>query len=148
MIVTVDSNVLVYALDRQERDKNERAADLIARLLGRSDVLLTAQALGEFVNVVRRKRPDQLEEAIAQARDWAILFHVVATTSDHLLAAIHFAERHRLQFWDSVIWQAARSAGADHLLSEDMQNGLSLEGMTVIDPFNPANRERLDAVLR
>jgi predicted nucleic acid-binding protein len=148
VIVTVDSNVLIYAIDRRAEEKSILAADLMARLMGRPNVMLTAQALGEFVNVVRRKRPEQLEEAIEQASEWSILFDVIPTSSDHILSAFRFAERYRLQFWDAVIWQVARSAGADHLLSEDMQDGLALEGMTVIDPFAPGNAGKVAELLR
>jgi hypothetical protein len=37
--------------------------------------------------------------------------------------------------------------GADVLLTEGLQDGLSLEGMAVLNPFNAANRERLSDLL-
>lgn len=33
------------------------------------------------------------------------------------------------------------------LISEDMQDGLSIDGLTVVNPFNPANSALIDALL-
>ncbi len=38
-------------------------------------------------------------------------------------------------FWDALIIEAAVSAGADLLLTEDLQHGQRIEGLTVVDPF-------------
>ena len=58
-----------------------------------------------------------------------------------------FASRHQLQTWDAIIWQASTCAQADYLISEDMHDGLSIEGLTVVDPFNPSNAALIDALL-
>ena len=146
MRFTVDSNVLVYALIADDPDKHRIASDLMIRAM-LLDVVVTAQAMAEFVNVVRRKHPSHFDAALAQAKRWTTLMSIVETTGNHVLRAADFARRHRLQLWDSVIWQAARSAHAVLFLSEDLQDGLSLEGMTVLDPFNPANQSRLRELL-
>ena len=112
-----------------------------------ADAFLTAQVLGEFINVVRRKYPAFIEEAIDHAIRLSELFLVVNTTSQDVLNGAAFARRHRLQLWDSIIWQAARTGGATIFLSEDLQDGLSLEGMTVLNPFEPANADRIRQLL-
>ncbi len=146
MRITIDANVLFYSIDGEAADKQAIARDILARA-PLADAVLTAQALGEFLNAVRRRFPALFPEARVQA-DWlAGLMPIVATTGEHVRAAAAFAEAHRLQFWDSVIWQVARSAGAVFLLSEDMQDGLSLDGLTVLNPFNPANADRLENLL-
>ena len=33
------------------------------------------------------------------------------------------------------------------LLSEDMHDGLDLDGLTILNPFNPANTARIEAAL-
>lgn len=147
MRFTVDSNILVYAVDRGTPQKHRLASDLMIRA-ALLDAVLTAQALGEFLNVVRCKHPAHLPAAIEQAGRWAILFPVVATSAEHILAGARFAERHRLQLWDCVIWHAARSMQAAYFLSEDMQDGLSIDGMTIVNPFNPANEVLVREVLQ
>ena len=64
-----------------------------------------------------------------------------------MIRGADFARRHSLQYWDSVIWQVASAAGATALISEDMQDGLVLDGMMVINPFNAANDELVSLLL-
>lgn len=145
-MITFDTNVLVYAVDFQTPEKHRRARQLI-RLARDADVILAAQVLGEFVNAIRRRKPSLAPDALAQARRFATLFPVISTSADHIIAAAEFAERFKLQFWDSLIWQVTRSAGAAFFVTEDMQDGLSLEGMTVVNPFSTANEHLLRQLL-
>jgi predicted nucleic acid-binding protein len=143
---TLDSNILAYSLAEETGRKRDIARDILLRART-ADSVLAAQAVGEFLNVVRRKYPQYFEAAIDQARLWARLFPIAETSTDHVLDGADFARRHRLQLWDSILWQVARSAGAEIFVSEDLQDGLSIGGMTVIDPFDPANAEKLARLL-
>jgi predicted nucleic acid-binding protein len=40
-----------------------------------------------------------------------------------------------LSFWDALIVSTALSIGARRLLTEDMQHGRVIEGMTIENPF-------------
>ena len=40
-----------------------------------------------------------------------------------------------LSFWDALILEAALRGGADTLLTEDLQHGQRIEGLTVVNPF-------------
>ncbi len=54
-----------------------------------------------------------------------------------MTAALNLASVHRLQIWDAVILSAAASAGCRVLLSEDLQDGFTWNGVTVVNPFAP-----------
>ncbi len=57
----LDSNLLVYAVDRREPAKRERAREVLRRVGGAGSVALPAQVLSEFANACLRKlepRPD------------------------------------------------------------------------------------------
>ena len=57
----VDTNVLVYALDRREPEKRERAREVLRRVGGAGIAALPAQVLSEFRGACLRKvkpRPD------------------------------------------------------------------------------------------
>jgi predicted nucleic acid-binding protein len=128
-----DANVLLYAELEPDSNKGDRAAQLIAA--GASRGVLAAQALGEFLNVVRRRAPVAFEEAQRQAEAYRAVFTVVPTGAGIILEAAAFARRYRLQFWDAVIWRASVAGGAAILLSEDLQDGFAAEGMQVVNPF-------------
>ena len=53
------------------------------------------------------------------------------------------AARYQLQFFDAVIIAVARRAGATMLLSEDMHDGLTIDGLTILNPFREANAPKL-----
>jgi predicted nucleic acid-binding protein len=52
-----------------------------------------------------------------------------------VLAASELEERHTLSFWDAVVVEAARRAGATRLVTEDLQPGRDVGGGTVENPF-------------
>ena len=145
MRFTIDSNILVYAVASGSPDLQIIARDILIRAMN-SDAVLTAQAVGEFLNVMRRKFPPHYPAALAEARRWSTLFAVAPTSCDAIFQGAAFAARYRLQFWDGVIWQVARSMGASIFLSEDLQDGFSADGMTVLNPFIRDNHERLEEI--
>lgn len=144
--MSVDSNVLFYALDADAPEKQAIADSILERSLA-GLLILTTQAIGEFLNVTRRKRPSTFGEAALRAAVWNDLFPVVPTHPEHVLTGAQIAQRHKLQFWDAVMLATAAANGVDLLLSEDMQDGAILNGVTILNPFSPANRARLDEAL-
>ncbi len=42
---------------------------------------------------------------------------------------------HGWPFWDAMIWATAKRAGCRLLLSEDGQDGRTLGGVTIVNPF-------------
>lgn len=136
---SLDSNILVYAALEPGSGKGRTAADVIA--VATPAGILAAQALLEFVAVVRRRAPDLTAEAIAQAEAWASVFETAATTPLVMGAALRLVASHRFQVWDAVIWAASRDAGATLLLTEDLQDGFTLDGMTAVNPFGRSAAE-------
>ena len=66
---------------------------------------------------------------------------------DDLPAALDAVKRHKLAFWDAVLWGAARRVGARYLLTEDVQDGFDLDGLRFVDPFAPVNDLLIDEIL-
>ena len=50
-------------------------------------------------------------------------------------------------FWDAMLWTTARQAGCRLLLSEDLQDGQTLGGVTCVNPFAPRNATLVAAAL-
>ena len=137
--MSLDSNVLVYAALEQNSNKGVRARELINSAIPMG--VLAMQALLEFVAVIRRRAPALTPKAIAQAEAWAEVFEVAPTTPEVAKAAYVLVERHKFQVWDAVIWSAARMAGARVFFSEDLHNGMLLDGVRVLDPFAASEME-------
>jgi predicted nucleic acid-binding protein len=52
-----------------------------------------------------------------------------------IISASRLEEEHALSFWNALIVQAAIEAGAERLVSEDLQNGRRFGALTIENPF-------------
>jgi predicted nucleic acid-binding protein len=132
--VTLDSNILVYSLDRDAGERHRVALDLVERAAD-LDCVLTLQALAEFFAVVTRKAGMPVADAAAQITDWQMVFEVRAAAAQTLSRAIAAVSDHRLAFWDAMLWACAKEAGCKVIFSEDFQHGRTLEGVRFLNPF-------------
>ncbi|MBX9774896.1 MAG: PIN domain-containing protein [Xanthobacteraceae bacterium] len=135
--IALDSNILIYAELEPESDKGKRAADLILRAA--RDGVIAAQVLGEYLRFIQRRAPAAFEDAIRQVSIYQAAFLTPATTDVIITRACDFARDHRLQLWDCVVCAASIDAGAKVLMTEDVQDGRTLEGLRLINPFAAAN---------
>jgi predicted nucleic acid-binding protein len=132
----VDTNILVYAYDVADEKRHPVASERLGQLwTGRTGVIST-QVLQEFYVVATRKLAQPLpraaaREVIADYSTWP----VVQVDPTLVLSASMLEEREALSFWDALIVGAAQRAGVVRLLSEDMQDGRTIGGLTVENPF-------------
>ena len=143
--LSLDTNVLIYAIDRTDMAKHRRANEII-RGAAMVDTVLTQQVIGEYLNVILKRAPGQNVALRESAERLSRAFPVLQTPPSLLLPAYDLAVRYGLQFWDSLIVGVCLSHGITHLLSEDMQDGQSVEKLTILNPFNPANRVALEGL--
>ena len=85
---------------------------------------------------VTRKLASPLPAEVAEARvrDFSRL-PLVRLGAPLILAAIARSPRLRFSSWDALIVEAALAAGADRLLTEDLQHGQEINGLLVENPF-------------
>jgi predicted nucleic acid-binding protein len=130
----LDTNVLVYAFDQSEPDKRSIAIEIIAGKMGPYTV--SAQVLNEFYWTATRKlQPPLSNEAAKQVVEKLSLGYVVPIDALLVRQAIRLVEEARIPLWDAGIVVAARRAGANKLLTEDLNHGQVIAGVTILDPF-------------
>jgi predicted nucleic acid-binding protein len=126
----LDTGVLVYAFT------TDRRAGAAQALLERG-CLVSVQGLNEFANVARRRLGmswRELREALAAIRSLcpAVLPLDLATHDE----ALRVAERHGHSIFDALMIAAALRAKCGTLWSEDMQDGMVIDGrLRIVDPF-------------
>lgn len=132
----VDTNILVYAHDRSTGAKHNKARELVEALWDSGGGVLSTQVLQELCVNLRRKSgsPLSLDEVRLLIRDYAA-WEVVTNTPDSVLEALEIEIRYRVSFWDALIIQAARQAGASVLYSEDLAAGQRYGTIRVINPL-------------
>ena len=136
----VDTNVLFYAYDKTAAEKHRLAALLVRSLWQQGGAILSAQVLQEFYVNVTRKIPRPLPAARARGVVSAYCaWHLEQCTCETIMFAAEVQERHQLSFWDGLIVAAAAQAGAELLLSEDLNAGQVIEGVRITNPFDDSD---------
>jgi predicted nucleic acid-binding protein len=133
---TIDANVLIYAAVADDLERHRIAHALMKRAVG-CDCVLIVQALAEFFSASTRRAKLPANRASSLIESWLRLFPCHGATADTLRQAVQSRAAHRLSFWDAMLWVVARDAGCRYLLSEDLQAGRTLEGVTFVNPFVP-----------
>jgi predicted nucleic acid-binding protein len=144
--VALDTNVLVYALGVNDEKNQFLAIEILDRLPAASRVV-PIQAIGELFRVLVKKANLPPAEASDLANRWRNMAMTVDTTEALMMSAIELSAHHRFSIWDSVILAAAASVGCSLLLSEDMHEGFSWSGVTIVNPLKRPIDKRLAEVL-
>ena len=135
--VLVDTNVLVYAHDRGEFAKQERAIETLRHLQATGSGRLSAQCLAEFFSAITRGPAPRLTvvEAAMQVDRLARAWPVFDISWQIVLEATRGVREHQLAFWDAEIWATARLNQVPLVFSEDFPHGMSIEGVRFVNPF-------------
>lgn len=124
-----DTNVILYLLD--DGPKSDRAEALLAQ-----GGTISVQVLNEtLVNCLRKARmtPDEAADFLHAVRQLCAVRDLDLRSHD-IGRALN--ARHGFSVYDSMIVAAALLAGCDTLWSEDMQDGMMVEGqLRIRNPF-------------
>ncbi|MDE0060022.1 MAG: PIN domain-containing protein [Defluviicoccus sp.] len=143
---SLDTNILVYAVDRDAGERHRVSRELIGRA-ARCDCVLTVQALAEFFHATTRKNLLDPERAGAFLRGWRDVFEVTAADDSALIDAVDAVGEHRFSFCDAMLWSTARRSGCSAILTENMQHGRRLGGVAFLNPFAADAATRLAPLL-
>jgi prevent-host-death family protein len=146
MRVALDTNLLAYAEGMNGAERRDAAVAII-RQLPQEATIVPAQVLGELFNVLVRKGGRARTSARDALLTWRDTFPVFETSPEVVLRAASLAADHQLGIWDAVILAAASDAGCRLLLSEDLQEGFTWAGVTVVNPFASPQHPLLAALL-
>jgi len=132
----IDTNIIIYAYDVTAGKKHKAAENILADLWNSGLGVISTQVLQEFfVNVVQKiPKPIHKPQAKEIVKDF-LKWHVVVNTGDSIIDAIDICLRFGYSFWDSMIIEAAIKGGATVLISEDLQDGQVVSGVTIENPF-------------
>jgi predicted nucleic acid-binding protein len=125
----LDINILVYANANYPR----KSAALACLATGG---IVSVQVLNEFANILRKKQRRSWNDIAQALEDVRVLLDPPRPlTLDVHLSALTLARDRNLNLYDALIIAAALEAGCTELLSEDLQHGCTINGLTVRNPF-------------
>lgn len=118
--------------DPHDPAKRDRALALVEELGPR--IVVSTQVLQEFYWIATRKKilaPSAARSFIEELAQG----EVVPSSPALILAAIDLSFVTGYTLWDSLILQAAAESGCTRVITEELQHGQSIRGMTVENPF-------------
>jgi predicted nucleic acid-binding protein len=132
----VDTNVLVYAEDRDAGHKHDLARELVLGLWNDRTGVLSVQVLQELYVTLTRKlrRPIPPARAAEIVREY-LAWRVVENESGLLIAAMALQQKASISFWDALVVEAAAAAGCDRLYSEDLNPRQRFGSVEIVNPF-------------
>lgn len=134
----VDTNVLLYAHDLDAGAKHVRAKEILRNLWLERAGALSVQVLQEFYVNVTRKISQPLPKNSARQIVGSYAMWCGKTSADDVSVAFRIEDESQINFWDALIIASAISAGADTILSEDMNAGQRIAGIRIENPFASA----------
>jgi predicted nucleic acid-binding protein len=140
--VFIDTNILLYAYDRDAGAKHEVARELVRRCWEDASGVVSIQVLSEFF--VRATRAGgsfvSLEEAESIVQNLSHTWPILIPDVPVVLDAIRGRKAHNLSYWDALIWSTAKQAKIATIYTEDFQHGQIVEGVSFANPFKDTPR--------
>ena len=135
--IFVDTNVLVYAYDRSEPEKQKQARQVLDYLTTAGAGAISTQILSEFFVTVTRKlaAPLSNKQAYDRVKNYLQSWTTLNLTGMIVLEAARGVCDYQFSFWDAQIWAAARLNQISTVFSEDFNTGAVIEGVQFVNPF-------------
>lgn len=133
----LDTNIFVYSFDATEPVKQQTARQIVQAALRTQRGVISTQVAQEFLNLALRKFAQPM--TVSEAREY--LTTVLLPLCRHFPSAAFYdralllKEETGYSWYDTLIVAAAVEAGCTTLLSEDMQSGRVVRGVTIRNPF-------------
>lgn len=133
----LDTNILVYALDRSEPEKQRRAGGLIREALETGQGIISGQVVQEFLYTAQRKFTQPMTLAERRQHLQTVLAPLCAyfPTVSSFDRALLIADETGYTLYDALILTAAVESACDTLLTEDLQHGRVVQGVRIVNPF-------------
>jgi predicted nucleic acid-binding protein len=124
-------------MDEDDAAKRGAAEYLVHEGLQTGEASISFQVVQETLNVFTRKVqvPAKPHDAQRFLDEVLVPLWRVMPTQRLYEHALGIQARYQYRFYDALIIAAALSAGCTRLLSEDLQHGQRIEGLTIENPF-------------
>ena len=132
--IFIDTNILVYTLDKNDKSKNERARCVLQKIIDKHYPVISTQVINEFYIVATKKLnadPIIVKNIVHNFKN----MEIVHTDLQLIEEAIDISILTQLSFWDSLIIAAAEKANCELIFSEDLHAGQTYRGVLLLNPF-------------
>jgi predicted nucleic acid-binding protein len=132
--IFIDTNILIYSLDRHAPEKQKQARELLKKAALENSGVISTQVLQEFYVAATRKLgvdPLLAKEMVHAFNN----YETVVITLEMIKDAIDCSILQKVSFWDALMLIAGEKALCEMIWTEDLNNGQIIRGIKVINPF-------------
>lgn len=147
MSVTLDANILVYAIDPSAGRRHEQASGIVERWLRCQRAVIVLQTMAEFYAVTTRKLGTPAGVAQTFLREIRLVLPIRVVDERDFDRVMLTEGQHGLSFWDALLWATCDRVGVRHLLTEDFQDRRVIGRVTYLNPFVAANHDGVELAL-
>ncbi len=132
----VDTNILVYARDSSETEKQVKAQQCLTQLWQQETGRISAQVMNEYyVTVTQKLKPGlSRQQARSDLRALAV-WQPLEISAQLIESAWEVQDQYAYSWWDSLVIASALVLDCKYLISEDMQHEQCFGNLTIINPF-------------
>jgi predicted nucleic acid-binding protein len=130
----LDTNLIVYANDARDTQRQARAIEVIARLMRDGSGVISTQVMQEYAVVAGTKLRQDPDTILRQLLLLESL-EVVQITPAIIRRGLELQFRYQIDYWDASILAAAESAGCSVLLTEDLNPGQLYATVRIENPL-------------
>ena len=132
--VFIDTNILVYAIDKSDLHKQRISRKILLELEKNNLGVISTQVLQElYVTLTKKLHVDPIFSK--QIIDQFTNFEVIQVDAPLILQAIDCSILNQISFWDALIVVAAQTGGCERLLSEDFNHQQTFKNIRVDNIF-------------
>ena len=131
-IVAIDSNIWIYALAEDDYKRSGTAKKLVK---SHDKIITSTQIVNEVCHVMLRKGGIDSSDVIGYIDYLYAKTNVVLVREESIRLAAQLRFDASLSFWDSLIVAIALENDCNALYSEDMQHGLKIKQLRIVNPF-------------
>lgn len=130
----IDTNIIIYANDGRDTQKQKKAIDLLKALMQRGTGTISTQVLQEYAFVAIKKLNQAHGVVIRQIKLLESL-EVIPQTAEQICRAVEIMHSYQISFWDSCIISNAEQANCSIIYSEDLNAGQFYSGIKIVNPI-------------
>lgn len=139
-ICYIDTNLWIYAFDQTEPVKQQLSKDILLHFHTTRRGRISVQIIAEWRNTMIKKFSHVVSAELRRRfMGYLSVWQPLKISPDLLVKADELCESYHFPPYDSIHIQCALEMNCQYFLSEDMQDGLVVDGtLTICDPYaNP-----------
>tara|TARA_Y100000310_G_C20275273_1_gene619915 strand:+ start:216 stop:638 length:423 start_codon:yes stop_codon:yes gene_type:complete len=137
----VDSNILIYSVDNDEKDKHPIAKKILLEIIeDKIEIGLSTQNLSEFISVTTKKIPQPI--SLENAREIILKLtklsnlKILKINEETILMAIEISEKYSIHYWDALIAAVMKENNIHEIITENEKDFNKIPWITTTNPFN------------